>query len=110
VLYLNNWFFGFALAVILIAGMGLNVYYHELAHVQIFKYVGVTSHVEYNLTGGLTIPDTNYPSHEAYLMSANAHGINEAVGYQITPIALMMCGVIIICSIYLGQKLEVKTK
>ena len=90
--------------------MGLSVYQHESAHVQIFKYAGVTSHVEYNLTGGLTIPDTNYPTYEAYLMSANAHGINEAVGYQTVPLALMICGVIIMCSIYLGQKLEVKTK
>lgn len=65
----------------------LSLLEHEHAHVQIYKYFGVSSKVEMNLFDGVTQPTTPIPP-EYNPQIQLAHGINEAVGYQLIPFLL----------------------
>lgn len=97
------------IATTLLIGLGLTVYYHESAHQAVFEMNGVPSHLEFDISGGHTIPDTNtFPSMELKEASNIGNSYIEAVGYQVFPMALMICVVIFICTIYLGQKIGVK--
>ena len=83
------------MVILLLTIIGWSVYSstvaHEKAHVQINKYFGMESSytvtVDWDGISGLTTPDSNdsfYSAEDrdyAYL----AHGINEAIGYQLIP-------------------------
>ena len=64
---------------------------HERAHVEINKYFGMDSSytvdVSWDGISGLTTPDANdsFYSDEARNYAYLAHGINEAIGYQLRP-------------------------
>ena len=95
-------------ALILFLGLGVALYQHETTHVQINKYAGVDSHIEFNFTGAVTVPDEDFASKELYSQAYISHGINEAIGYQIIPLIVMVCATLCLCTIYLGNLLEVK--
>lgn len=95
-------------ALILVIGLSVSLYQHETTHVQINKYAGVDSHIEFNFTGAVTVADEDFASKELYSQAYLSHGINEAVGYQIIPLMIMVCATMFLCTIYLGNLLEVK--
>lgn len=66
------------------------------------------SHIEFNFTGAVTVPDEDFASKELYSQAYISHGINEAIGYQIIPLIVMVCATLFLCTIYLGNLLEVK--
>ena len=76
---------------------------HEAGHVQIDKYSGVESVVEYDFSNlvypAKTIPlnDCKFNCSERFL----AHGINEVIGYQLVPLFIMLEGTIFLSVIYL---------
>ena len=93
------------IGIFLIVGMVSHTYMHELVHVQNFKASGVASHVEYSLTGALTVPENNFANNEIAEQVNLQNSINEAVGYNVTPLAFMICAVLVVCTIYLkGDK------
>lgn len=57
---------------------------HEHAHVQIYKYYGVDSTVHMDLFSGETQATSPVPNEYRGEIEL-AHGINEAVGYQLSP-------------------------
>ena len=75
---------------------------HELAHQAIFKYAGVKSTVSYDLFGGMTVPDGNYPNAQAAQQANELHAINEIVSYNGIVFTSMICMTIFISALYLG--------
>jgi len=86
----------FILIIVLLAGIIFWVMYtstvgHEKAHVAINTYFGMDSNYVVNVgwdgISGLTTPDANdsFYSEEARNYAYLAHGINEAIGYQLRP-------------------------
>jgi hypothetical protein len=67
----------------------LSLLEHEHAHVQIYKYYGVSSQVEMNLFEGVTKPTSPIPPEYSSQIQL-AHGINEAVGYQLIPFLIVI--------------------
>lgn len=103
----NIYFLGL-FALILVIGLSVSLYQHEAAHVQINKYAGVDSHTEWSFTRAFTVADSEFKSKELYSQAYTSHGVNEAVGYQIIPLFAMVCATLCLCTVYLGNKLEVR--
>jgi len=83
------------IAILLISVLIASVYSstvgHEQAHVTINEYFGMDSNyvvtVSFEGISGLTTPDSNdkFYSPEDRRAAYMMHGINEAIGYQLTP-------------------------
>ena len=54
--------------------------------------------------GGVTKLDGNFVSEAKLEQAYTAHGVNEAVGYQVMPLALMLVGVMVLCTLYLKER------
>ncbi len=89
------------LAVFLIYIVSIEM--HEIAHIQINKYFGVDSHIEYFTKDYpiSTVADNKFSNSEDRRFAYFAHSINEAVGYQLTPyfLGVMLLQIILIMSI-----------
>lgn len=98
------YFFGLALFV-LIAGFGLMVFMHEQAHQTIFRYAGIKSDISFDLWGGHTtpLPDQNI---SMPLWASVGQVNNEAFGYQFQAGIILLALVMVVCSLYLGWKLD----
>jgi hypothetical protein len=82
--------------ILLLIGLCLVIYGHEVAHVQINNYFGAESHIEFDLTGIRTIPDSDFGSVESRNQAYLGHSINDAIGYQIVPLFFVLFGIIIL--------------
>jgi hypothetical protein len=92
-------FFFLVLGVLVVGGTGF-VYMHELVHVANYKQVGIETHLEFQGTSVLTVPESNYKSDADAQTTRLSNAVNEAVGYQVLPIGLMICGTIFISALY----------
>lgn len=80
----------FTAMIVMILGATLAIYEHEQAHVEIFKHSGVDSEVDYFNWNepfiAMTIPDKNCPDDVCRL----SNNINEAVGYNLQGMYLII--------------------
>lgn len=92
----------FSILIIVSVCIAAHYYMHELAHVVIFSFYGVDSHIEaVGFAKFIVVPHSQVPS-EAWL----SHSINEAVGYQLFPLFLAIIILLFSIMLYLNFILE----
>lgn len=97
-------FFGLlALVLVVVGSVAIFTFSHERAHQVIFREFNVSSHVEYGFPTSYTVPDQNFLNDEDWRAAYIAHGVNEAVGYQLAPLLI-----IIIAIQFAGLLLKIK--
>ena len=79
---------------------------HEEVHKINFKAVGVNSKLSFEGFTALTTPEKTIITQEEANQVRISNSINEAVAYNITPLAFMLAGIIIIGFLYIGGKSE----
>lgn len=82
-----------------------SLYYHESAHVQINKYFGAESEMNFSLLGGTTKLTTEFETVELRNNAFLLHGLNEVVSYPLIPMFIMLGIINIFGFIYLGEKI-----
>ena len=82
-------FVGLAVFTVLMLVFSMSVWVHESAHKQIFRLLGVPSHLEIDLLQNkvMTVPEGNYASARDRELGTMLHALNEIVGY---PFALFL--------------------
>jgi len=79
--------------VILFLGYGFSQWGHENAHVEINAKQGIDSRIVLDFGGLRTVADV-YPLRDD--VTRLGHSVNEAVGYQLTPLLLGVMGLQVI--------------
>jgi hypothetical protein len=103
---MNVWFFLIGVFLVLLGGSVIQIGMHELVHQKNFMAEGIDSTISVKGFTVWTIPEQTNPSEEVLNRLKIENSFNESVSYNVIPAILTICGVIILCTLYLGSKHE----